>query len=88
MAAPPGAIVKLAPFDWYSTPDDPEPPGEGDCIVSNGGSAYVILDARQNRNRPDRYTLRCLKLEGASAIPAGTRVIEMTWYPRKRKGPP
>lgn len=56
---------------------------EGDCLVSNGGSAYVILEARQTR-RPGRLALRCLKLASTADIPAEARVVGLSWYPRTK----
>lgn len=79
--APPGAIVRLAPYDWRGA--DP-PPDAGDYVVSSGGSAYAILEARAT-SRAGRLVLTCLKLAGPSEIPAGARVVDLYWSPRDRR---
>jgi hypothetical protein len=85
MNAPRGAIVSLSPFDWD---DDTEPvPEPGDCIVSNGGSAYRIVEIQVTR-RPGRYRVTCLKLGREADVPPGSRVVRMRWYARKRHDKP
>lgn len=79
--APAGAIVRLSPYDWQ---DPGPPPDAGDYVVSSGGSAYAIVEARLTR-RPGRMVLTCLKLAGPSEIPAGARVVDLFWYPRRRR---
>lgn len=79
MPAPPGAIVKLT-YDWHGA----DPPADGDCIVTSGGSAYAILGVRHT-GRPGRAALTCLKLDGRGSVPAGARVLELYWYRRERR---
>lgn len=78
---PAGALVRLYPYDWQ---EPGPPPDAGDYVLSSGGSAYAIVEARLTR-RPGRMVLTCLKLAGPSAIPAGARVVDLYWYPRDRK---
>lgn len=78
---PVGAVVSIAPYDWHG--DEP-PPAEDDVVLSTGGTAYLILEARQTR-RPGRLALRCLKLGPASAIPEGARVVSLAWARRDRR---
>lgn len=78
---PIGAVVGIAPYDWRS--DEP-PPTDGDVVLSTGGTAYLILEARRTL-RPGRLALRCLKLGPASAIPEGARVVTLAWARRDRR---
>ena len=92
MAAPVGAIVKLAPFDWRPDWPGERPPAAGDVVVTYSerteryGRAYLIQQARlMTRSAvPGRYALRCLVLGGVGAIPAGVRLLVIVWRPRKR----
>lgn len=81
--APPGAIVRLAPYDWQEPESEP-PPASGDYVVSSGGSAYAILDARETR-RPRRYVLTCVKLASEEDVPPEARRLGLHWYPRGRR---
>jgi hypothetical protein len=80
MAASVGALVTIAPYDWLG---EDAPPSEGDCLLSNGGSAYGIVEVRETR-RPNRLRLRCVKLGTVEDIPTGSRVVGLQWYPRRR----
>lgn len=80
MVAPIGALVRLS-MDW-SGPEPP--PSDGDYVLSNGGTYYAVLDARPTSRR-ERFALSCIKLGREAAVPAGTRVVSLTWYPRGRR---
>lgn len=56
----------------------------GDYLRTRGGSAYCVTAMRQNRNRPARRNLRCLRWPVAE-IPTDATVYELHWYPRNRK---
>ncbi len=91
-AAPVGAVVTLAPYDWgISRHRNEPPPSEGDYLLTEGktgyGTAYLIREARlMTRSAvPGRYALRCVKLGGPSVIPEGARVLIIRWYPRNRR---
>jgi hypothetical protein len=80
--APVGAIVRIA-YDYCETGPGPN---AGDVLVTEAGSAYLILDLRRGR-RHERFNLRCLKLAGVKAVPRGARVLPLQWYRRdKRRG--
>lgn len=80
MAAPIGSVVGLH-YDWSGAEPGPR---DGDVIVSNGGSVYAVLEARETR-RPGRYQLRCLKVDPPATVAPGGRILGLQWYPRKRK---
>lgn len=80
MAAPVGAVVSIAPYDW-GTQD--APPAAGDFLLSNGGTAYRILASRATR-RLGRFALTCLKIGRAADIPPSARTLGLHWYPRQR----
>ncbi|MGE3267102.1 MAG: hypothetical protein AB7P40_00030 [Chloroflexota bacterium] len=92
MSAPPGAVVKLAPYDWgVSRHRQEPPPSDGDILVTEGakgyGTAYVILDARLMARSavPGRYALTCRVLGPAASVDlTGERVLVIRWYPRNR----
>lgn len=56
----------------------------GDYLRTPGGSGYLVTQLRQNRARPMRRNLRCLRWPVAD-IPADATVHELHWYPRGRK---
>lgn len=56
----------------------------GDYLQTTGGSAYLVQSIRQNRNRPQRKHLGCLRWPVAE-IPADARVHPLYWYARKAK---
>lgn len=80
-----GAVVGISPYDWGAS-DEP-PPTAGDYILSDGGTAYLVLEARLMARSavPGRYALRCLKIGGVEAIPPGSMVMGLHWY-RRDKG--
>lgn len=75
-----GTECRLAPYD---TPDEVEP---GDYVVTAAGtSAYLVLDARRVRSRhPDRWALRCLRIDPAE-VPDDAVRHALHWYPRQRR---
>lgn len=85
MAAPPGAMVRLSPFDMAEGYDAPGPE-KGDVLLSKAGSVYLILHSRATK-RPGRYSLQCLALGrlGLEGIPPGKRILGFTWNPRRRR---
>lgn len=56
----------------------------GDYLKTPAGSAYLVQTIRQNRNRPIRKHLGCLRWPAAE-IPADARVHPLYWYVRKAK---
>jgi hypothetical protein len=56
----------------------------GDYIRTPAGSAYLVQTMRQNRNRPHRRHLGCLRWPAAE-IPQDARVHPLYWYPRKAR---
>jgi hypothetical protein len=56
----------------------------GHYIRSNGGSVYLVQTMRQNRNRPQRRHLDCVRWP-PDQIPRGAVVHEIRWYPRGKK---
>lgn len=56
----------------------------GDFLCTPGGSAYLVQSIRQNRNRPYRKHLECLRWP-ANEIPEGSKVHPLYWYVRKAK---
>lgn len=56
----------------------------GHFLVTNGGSAYLVQEIRQNRRRPHRRHLQCVRWP-REEIPAEATVHELTWYKRQRK---
>lgn len=81
MAAPTGAVVKIAPYRWLGSD---APPGVGDFLATSAGSAYQILDVRTGRS-PRRLSLTCLKLDGVASIPDDARVVQLRWFSRDRR---
>jgi hypothetical protein len=55
----------------------------GDYLQTPAGSAYLVQTIRQNRNRPYRKHLGCLRWP-ATQIPQGARVHPLYWYSRNR----
>ena len=81
-AAPVGATVTIAPYDfWGEGPG----PSDGDCLVSQGGSAYLILEAHQTK-RQGRYRLRCLKVQ-PTEVPEAAAAFSLVWSRRDRRRP-
>lgn len=56
----------------------------GDYLKTPAGSAYLVQKIRQNRNRPYRRHLECVRWPAAE-IPGDARVHPLHWYPRTRK---
>jgi hypothetical protein len=56
----------------------------GDYLVTPGGSAYLVQTIRQNRNRPYRKHLDCLRWPKAE-IPDGAKVHPLHWYKRQKR---
>lgn len=56
----------------------------GDYLRTPAGSAYLVQSIRQNRNRPHRKHLGCLRWPAAE-IPADSRVHPLFWYKRKAR---
>lgn len=56
----------------------------GDYLRTPAGSAYLVQAVRQNRNRPLRKHLDCLRWP-QSEIPAEAKVHPLYWYKRKAK---
>jgi hypothetical protein len=56
----------------------------GDYFRTPAGSAYLIQAVRQNRNRPYRRHMDCVRWP-ADEIPDGATVHPLHWYPRKRR---
>lgn len=95
MRAPPGAVVKLAPYDWdISRHRDEPPPADGDILVTEGatgyGTAYLIIEARlmARSTVPGRYALTCRVLGPVATVAPDldpdTRVLVIRWYPRNQ----
>lgn len=55
----------------------------GDYLRTRGGSGYLVTHLRQNRRRPARRHLRCLRWPVAE-IPADAKVYDLHWYSRSR----
>jgi hypothetical protein len=53
-------------------------------FISTTRSAYRVQSMRQDRKRPQRRHLVCLRWPIAE-IPAGSTVFEFKWYPRRKK---
>jgi hypothetical protein len=56
----------------------------GDYIKTSGGSAYLVQTIRQNKNRPHRKHLSCLRWP-VDEIPAGAKVYPLYWYKRNHR---
>jgi hypothetical protein len=56
----------------------------GHYLKTPAGSAYLVQSVRQNRNRPYRQHLECLRWPVVE-IPKRARVHPLYWYPRKKK---
>jgi hypothetical protein len=73
---------------FLDIPTGHAPPTPGQYIQTQGkrgpGSAYRIDEARQNRNRPERFNLRCTRWP-SDQIPASAEVWPLFWYPRKKR---
>lgn len=60
----------------------------GDYLRTPAGSAYLVQAVRQNRNRPQRRHLQCLRWPLKEVPPAAT-IHMLYWYRRqKRAGRP
>lgn len=75
--APVGAVVTIAPYDHAPEPC-PEP---GDYLLSTGGTAYRVLEARPT-TRPGRCHLTCLKTGTVDSIPTEATAYPLVWYSR------
>lgn len=53
----------------------------GDVLVTPGGSAYLVTEARQGR-RPGRWNLRCLRWP-VDEVPDDAQVLPLYWFPRR-----
>lgn len=73
-----------APYTECSIYVDGCPDVEVGQFIRTTGSAYRVQSIRQNRNRPRRRHLVCLRWPVAE-IPAGSTVHAFRWYPRKKK---
>lgn len=75
---PLGTTCRLDNFHWngYLL----EPPALGDCLVSDAGTAYLIVGVEECRRR-DRFNLIC---ERVDAPEPGARIIEFYWHRRER----
>jgi hypothetical protein len=71
--APDGAVVRIT----YDARAEVEP---GHALVTSTGRCYVVLEAKQVRSRPGRYSLRAVVHQGA--VPEGARVHPLSWYAR------
>lgn len=80
MPAPIGSCVTIAPYDFWGEGPGPE---NGDYLVSQGGSAYLILDAHQTR-RQGRYRLRCIKVP-PEQVGADATAFSLVWSRRDRR---
>lgn len=56
----------------------------GDYLRTPAGSAYLVQTIRQNRNRPQRKHLGCLRWPG-NEIPDGAKVHPLFWYSRNAR---
>lgn len=56
----------------------------GHFLKTPAGSAYYITHMHQNRNRPFRRHLKCLRWP-VNEIPEDAAVHPLYWYPRKKK---
>lgn len=56
----------------------------GDYLRTRAGSAYLVQAVRQNRNRPQRRHLQCLRWPLKEVPPAAT-IHMLFWYPRKAR---
>lgn len=56
----------------------------GDYLRTPGGSAYLVQAVRQNRNRPYRRHLQCLRWP-VDDIPSDAIVHPLHWYPRRKR---
>lgn len=81
--APVGARVAINPYDWYG---EGPAPGEDDYLVSQGGSVYLILEARQVRSavHANRWAYRCLKV-APDEVREGARWTTLVWSRRERR---
>lgn len=79
-AAPIGATMVIAPYDFWG---EGAGPAEGDYLVSQGGSAYLIIDAHQTR-RQGRYRLQCVKVS-PEQVTAEATAFELRWSRRDRR---
>ena len=71
--------MRINPYDWSG---EGPPPGEGDYLISNGGSVYEIVDVRPT-SRPRRLVMICLKIAPGD-LPPDAKVAQLKWYPRHR----
>ena len=56
----------------------------GDFLKTPAGSAYLIQSIRQNKNKPYRRHLECLRWP-VDEIPEGATVHPLHWYKRTKK---
>lgn len=82
MSAPIGATVTIAPYDCWGDGIGPEP---GDYLLSQGGSAYLVVQAHETRRR-GRYRLVCQKVAPA-AVPPDATAFSLVWSRRDRRRP-
>lgn len=76
---PLGTTCRCTNFEWNDDPD--HPPELGDYLVSEAGTAYLIVGVEECRRR-DRFNLTMERVAGASE---GSRVIDFYWHSRERK---
>lgn len=55
----------------------------GDYLRTPAGSGYFVTQVRQNRRRPQRRHLRCLRWP-VDEIPTDANVFDLHWYPRRK----
>lgn len=56
----------------------------GHFLRTDGGSAYLVQSMRQDRKRPQRRHLVCLRWP-VDEIPADAVVHSFYWYPRRKR---
>jgi hypothetical protein len=64
-----------------------DPPGCGEYMLSNGGSAYVVISFRPTRGPAPKSvgSLELVRLEREERIPTGSVVHRFTWDSRRRR---
>ena len=62
-----------------------DPPGCGEYMLSNGGSAYLVLSFRPTKGAAPKSVGTCLmvRLEPTEPIPDGSVVHRFQWNSRK-----
>ena len=62
-------------------------PGVGDLMVSNGGSEYLVVNARRvvSTTYPNRWKLGTVKVDPEDRHVHAVRVIRFVWHERERR---